>query len=132
MESSKSKVSRKAGSRRNRLGANDSCPNEPHSEDTILCSCGYEKQIEITSRLDWDRPRIEKEWSLWNKQERKIYKGFRTFALVHTDDRLLAARFAAERVCEKRRGERFFCNSIRVEGLYTAEQDALELTRSDA
>ena len=107
------------------IGANDSCVS--HSEDTILCSCGYEKSITITSRLKWDKKRIEKEWSIWTQKQRKIYKGFRAFARVHTEDQLLAAQFAAERVQESRQGRRFFEGANESSDKWTHEAEQVGL-----
>lgn len=79
--------------------------NGVHGEKTLACSCGYVKEgwaPPLTTRVRWERVDVEREWRHWTSRERQVYLYARELALEATEDRLLAARVAAEEVLKLR------------------------------
>jgi hypothetical protein len=76
---------------------------ESHDDVTLLCWCGYsrdgKKPIHISADLQWGKAKIQKEWKdVWTPFQKSVYVYFRELALDHTDDKMLAARFACDQV----------------------------------
>jgi hypothetical protein len=81
---------------------------ESHEANEIMCSCGFIRDEipratfpRINSTLKWNRKKIQKEWKSWDDRQRQIYLDYRVLALECGASRILAARFAAQKVYEK-------------------------------
>ena len=58
---------------------------------------------ELTPAVDWEKARLQKEWSLWNPEEKETYLYWFDLAKDLETEDLQAARFCAHKVLEKRR-----------------------------
>lgn len=84
-----------------------------HSEDTLLCSCGFSRvedpQIEVSDQFlqTWgglmNKDQIQREWRFWSEEVRDAYVFYRDIAIEYSDDRVLCANFAADRALAERR-----------------------------